>query len=182
MTSKGKLVVYYGCMFSGKTSALIQYISDLGLKNNELIVMKPSVDVRSGQANIKTHDGKIHPCVIYEKDIEITSYVDQYTKVLALDEVQFFDKMFLSEIKRLLGKGISVVASGLDKDYLNRPFGLMPALLDLADEKHHLKAKCEVCGADAEHSFRKAQNNVLILIGQSDYYEARCSNCFNKKD
>ena len=56
-------------MFAGKTSALIQYISERNLKSNEFIVFKPAVDVRAGKAVIATHDGKTHECIVFENEI-----------------------------------------------------------------------------------------------------------------
>lgn len=168
-------------MFAGKTSSLINHISQLNYKPNEFLVIKPSVDVRSGSATITTHDGKSHDCLIYEQDFELGDHVTPFTKLIAIDEAQFFNKVFLSDVKRQLGKGVHVVAAGLDKDYLARPFGLMPALIEMADEKNHLMAKCALCGSDAEYTFRKTDNKVLILIGQSQHYEPRCANCFREK-
>jgi thymidine kinase len=178
MTEIGKLAVFYGCMFAGKTTALLQYISDQNLKSNEFLVLKPAVDTRSGKATISTHDGKSHECLIYDQEFDIFQYITPFIKLIAIDEAQFFNKVFLSDLKRLMGKGINIVASGLDKDYLGRPFGLMPALISIANHQFHLKAKCESCGKDAEFTYRKMQNNVLILIGQDQYYEARCETCF----
>jgi thymidine kinase len=174
----GKLTVFYGCMFSGKTGSMITYISALNLKRDEFIVIKPSVDIRSGKATITTHDGRSHDCIIYEKDMELADHVTQFTRLIAIDEAQFFDKTFFSQLKRMLGKGIHVVAAGLDMDYKARPFGLMPSVIDLADEKNHLKAKCAVCGSEATHTYRKTPNNVLVLIGHSDHYEPRCETCY----
>lgn len=178
MSSSGKLTVFFGCMFSGKTTALIDYLSQQNFKQNEFIVLKPAVDVRSGKATITTHDGKSHDCLIYDQEFDIYQHVSPFTKLIVIDEAQFFDKVFLSDLKRLIGKGVHVVASGLDKDYLGRPFGLMPALISIADEQHHLKAQCECCGKPAEYTFRKSENKVLILIGQKQYYEARCESCY----
>jgi thymidine kinase len=176
----GKLTVYYGCMFAGKTSALIQHLSELNFKQSEFVVIKPAVDVRSGAATITTHDGKSHECLIYDQGFELGEFITPFTRLIAIDEAQFFDKVFLSDLKRFLGRGVHVVASGLDKDYLGRTFGLMPALIELAEEKHHLKAKCAQCGSDAEYTYRKTENKVLILIGQSQHYEPRCSSCYHQ--
>ncbi|MCC6818519.1 MAG: hypothetical protein IT245_06500, partial [Bacteroidia bacterium] len=148
---------------------------------NEILVIKPSVDIRSGNSTITTHDGKSHNCLIYDLDFDLSEHITPYIKLIAIDEAQFFNKVFLSEIKRQLSKGIDVVASGLDKDYLARPFGLMPSLIEMAEVKHHLKAKCEICGGEAEYTYRKTENKVLILIGQAQHYEARCNNCFTTK-
>jgi thymidine kinase len=179
MSVQGKLTVYYGCMFAGKTSALIEYLSNLGLKRNELLVLKPSIDVRSGSNTITTHDGKSHECIIVDKDTDINELITPYIKVIAIDEAQFFDKVFFSDVRRFLGKGIHVVAAGLDKDYLGRPFGLMPMLQGIAHEKNHLKAKCNNCGNEAEYTYRKVDNKVLVLIGNTNHYEARCASCYS---
>lgn len=181
MSVNSNLTVYYGCMFSGKTSALIQHIQTSNLKTNEMIVLKPEIDIRYSKTKISTHDGLNHDCILYHPEFDIFEHVDQYTKALFIDEAQFIDKTFLFQIKRLLSKGIQVIASGLDKDYLGRPFGLMANLIELAENKHHLKATCVVCGKDAEYSHRKIDNKVLILLGQSEHYEARCMECFEKK-
>ncbi len=180
MAEPGKLTVYFGCMFAGKTSSLINHISALNLKPNELIVLKPAVDIRSGNATVTTHDGKSHACLIYDRDTDLNDTITPFTKLIAIDEAQFFDKVFLSEIKRYKLKGIDVVAAGLDKDYLGRPFGLMHSLIEIADVKNHLKAVCSGCGNEAEYTYRKADNKVLILIGQSDYYEPRCESCMTR--
>lgn len=178
MVNQGKLRVYYGCMFAGKTSALIDDISKRNLKSNEFIVLKPSVDIRAGKAVIATHDGKTHECIIFEPEMELLEFITPYIKLIAIDEAQFFNKVILSDLKRCLGKGIDIVAGGLDKDYLGRPFGLIPALMDLTEDKVQLHAKCMVCGEKAEYTYRKVENKVLVLIGQSEHYEPRCKNCY----
>lgn len=177
MSKIGQLKVYYGCMFSGKTSALIEYLSHSGLKPNEFIVIKPDIDIRYSKNSIVTHDGKSHECLIYHSEFDVFEHVTAYTKLLIIDEAQFINKVFISDVKRLLAKGIDVVAAGLDTDYLIRPFGLMAGLVEIANEKNQLKAKCATCGGDAEFTYRKTENKVLILVGQSEHYEARCSNC-----
>ncbi len=182
MSVQGKLTVYYGCMFAGKTSALIEYISKLGLRQNEFLVLKPSIDIRSGNRTITTHDGKSHECIIVENDTDINALVTPFIKVIAIDEAQFFDKVFFADVRRLLGKGIHVVAAGLDKDYLGRPFGLMPMLQTIATEKNHLKAVCNNCGKEAEYTYRKVDNKVLVLIGNTNHYEARCEACYSMKN
>jgi thymidine kinase len=179
MSVQGKLTVYYGCMFAGKTSALIAGLSRRELKRNEFLVLKPAVDVRSGNRTITTHDGKSHDCIIMDQETDINELITPFIKLIAIDEAQFFDKMFFSDIKRFLAKGIDVVAAGLDRDYLGRPFGLMPMLQAIAAEKNHLKATCSNCGKEAEYTYRKTDNKVLLLIGNDNHYEARCESCYN---
>jgi thymidine kinase len=111
--------------------------------------------------------------------MELQDLISPFTKLIAIDEAQFFDKLILSELRRYLNKGIDVAVSGLDKDYRARPFGIIPNLIEMAHHKHHLKAVCQQCGADAEYSYRMTQNHVLVLIGAENHYEPRCEKCFN---
>lgn len=175
----GQLTVFYGCMFSGKTSALINFISQSGLKRNEFTVFKPNIDNRSSKATIKTHDGKTHDCISIDSNDELSQHINPFTQLIAIDEAQFFNKMMMIEIKRLLNKGIHIVASGLDKDYLGRPFGLMPLLIENAHNKTELFAKCD-CSADANYTYRKENNKVLVLIGDDNYYQAKCTDCYQQ--
>lgn len=179
MSQSGELIVFYGCMFSGKTTALIDYISQRQLKPNEFIVLKPEIDFRAGKNKISTHDGKVHDCIAYSSGMELQDLISPFTKLIAIDEAQFFDKLILSELRRYLNKGIDVAVSGLDKDYRARPFGIIPNLIEMAHHKHHLKAVCQQCGADAEYSYRMTQNHVLVLIGAENHYEPRCEKCFD---
>lgn len=178
--AQGKLVVYYGCMFAGKTTALIDYISDANLKAENLLVFKPDIDNRAAKNFITTHDGKKHECIALDKDTVLNELVTPFTQLIVLDEAQFFDKIIFSELKRYLSKGVNIVASGLDKDYLARPFGLMPLLMQHATELNELHASCDSCGNKATYTFRKESNRVLVLIGAKDYYEARCEACYKK--
>ena len=102
--------------------------------------------------------------------------------VVAIDEAQFFDDA-LPEIAELLAaEGRSVLISGLDQDFLGRPFNSMPTLLALADEVTKLTAICTVCGAEATRTQRMvggrpaAEDDPLIVVGgmNDDRYEARC--------
>lgn len=178
---KGKLTVIYGCMFSGKTTKMIEEISQRNLKPHQLIVLKPSTDNRHTPTSIVSHNGQTFPCIPYEQDLDIFTLITPYTELISFDETQFFDKMFLFDIKKILGKGIDIVATGLNLDYRGRPFGLINSLIDIADLPIHLKAQCEVCNNPAEYSYRKTNNNVLFLIGGKEHYEPRCKECFENK-
>ena len=175
---KGQLTAIYGCMFAGKTTALIEEISRRNLKPHQIIALKPSADNRHVESSLVTHSGLTYPCITYQPELEFSTLITPYTELIVFDEAQFFDKLFLFDIKKFLGKGIDVVAAGLNLDYRKRPFGLMTSLIELADHHLHLKAQCAVCQKPADYSYRKLNNNVLLLIGGKEYYEPRCETCF----
>lgn len=177
-TMAGNLTVFYGCMFAGKTTALINFLSQSAYKPSEILVLKPSIDNRASKDKINTHTGITLPCIGIDKDTILDDLITPFTKLIAIDEAQFFDKLIFSELKRYLTKGVNITVAGLDKDYLARPFGIMPMLIGIATAKHQLFAACQVCQAQATHTYRKADNKVLVLIGAANEYEARCESCY----
>ena len=68
--------------------------------------------------------------------------------------------------------------SGLDTDYLGRPFHPMPELLAVADEITKTLAICMQCGNPAKHTQRLIASEDLIVVGAEGMYEARCRRCF----
>jgi thymidine kinase len=74
----------------------------------------------------------------------------------------------------MMMNGVRVVAAGLDKDYLNRDFGPMRALKNLATNQIQVFAKCNVCGGKAQYTYRQSDSKELVLVGHNDAYQARC--------
>jgi len=67
--------------------------------------------------------------------------------------------------------------AGLDTNFRLDPFGAMPQLIRLANEKVVLKAKCYKCGKDAEYSARLKGGTGKIVVGAADTYQPACSEC-----
>ena len=55
----GKIEVFIGPMFAGKTTSLIRRVKELKAEGKKVKVFKPSVDNRYGEDVICTHD-KLH--------------------------------------------------------------------------------------------------------------------------
>jgi thymidine kinase len=100
-------------------------------------------------------------------------------EVIGIDEAQFFDDEIVYVCQTLAEQGKRVIVAGLDMDYLGLPFGPMPKLMAIAEYVTKVHAICMVCGDLASHSFRKSLDNSLVLIGETESYEARCRHCFN---
>ena len=58
----------------------------------------------------------------------------------------------------------------------------MPALMCESDYLDKLRAICVKCGNPASFSQRLINDSEQVLIGETDIYEARCRNCFNKEE
>jgi thymidine kinase len=65
-------------------------------------------------------------------------------------------------------------------DYRGRPFGPIPGLMAVAEYITKVHAICQRCGNLAQYSFRKSQDEQLVLLGEQDEYEPLCRKCYNK--
>ena len=64
-------------------------------------------------------------------------------------------------------------------DFSGRPFGPMPALLAIAEFVTKVHAICMRCGNLAQYSFRKSEDDKVVLLGEKNLYEPLCRNCYN---
>ncbi len=172
-----------GCMFSGKTDEMLRLIRRAEIAGRRVLLVRPTVDSRTEAGSVASRSGVTYKAMSVADSSAIPPVVStERASVVAIDEAQFFDDG-LPEIAELLAaEGRSVLISGLDQDFLGRPFNAMPTLLALADQVTKLTAICTVCGADATRTQRivggrpAAADDPLIVVGgmNDDRYEARC--------
>lgn len=176
---KGRIEVLAGPMFAGKSDELLRRLSRLKYAKKTFSLFKPSIDIRYSTDNVVTHTGtKLLARPVSSAARIIEYWLKNPTEVVAIDEAQFFnssDSMNIVDVsKELAFRGVRVILAGLDMDANGNPFGLMPELMAIADEVLKLKACCAVCGADANLSYHKTQQENLVELGGEDKYEARC--------
>lgn len=169
-TSKGKLEVICGSMFSGKTEELIKRIKKAELDKKNFIVFKPKTDSRSPKDKIISHGKSEIGAKMIENAKEIYSFSKNYD-VIGVDEAQFFDQDLVAVCNKLANDGCRVIVSGLDMDYKGIPFGPMPNLMACAEEVTKVHAVCVETGELANYSYRKNEANDLILVGEKKEYE-----------
>ena len=179
---RGKLIVHTGSMFSGKTSSLEKDMKRFIIAGYKTVAFKPSLDTRSGDEKIVTHDNTSFSAVMVSHIDEVADYLkNNEAEVICIDEVQFLGgevSKILEVIEDLLNEEKTVVVAGLDMDYSAKPFEIVKELMPRADylNKHH--AVCTKCGSDAWVSHRKTDSEDRIVIGASDEYEPLCRRCY----
>jgi thymidine kinase len=109
---------------------------------------------------------------------EILEKVQGRTEVVGIDEGQFLGDSLIDVCMRLADSGKRVIVTGLDTDFLGRPFEPMPRLLAVAEEITKLLAICVRCGNPAVHTQRLVASEDLIVVGAAGMYEPRCRRCF----
>ena len=177
--SNGWIEVICGSMFSGKTEELIRRLRRAEFARQDLILFKPSVDVRYSEKNVVSHRGTEFNAVLVADSKEILDAVKEQ-KVVAIDEAQFFDADLVEVASELAGRGIRVILAGLDMDYTGAPFGPMPALLAAAEYVSKVHAICVSCGNLAQFSNRLVSDTDQVMLGAVEEYRPLCRSCFNK--
>jgi thymidine kinase len=175
---KGWIEVICGSMFSGKTEELIRRLKRAQLAKQKVEIFKPAIDTRYHEVKVVSHDAnEIHSTPV-PSSASIPSLAGD-VDVVGIDEAQFFDEGIVKVCNGLADGGIRVIVAGLDMDYLGQPFGPVPALLAAAEYVTKVHAICMRCGNLANHSFRKADQKDLVVLGEHAHYEALCRDCFN---
>jgi thymidine kinase len=170
----GHLEVICGPMFSGKTEELIRRIRRSQIARQKVQIFKPAVDTRYGETQVVSHSAQSIDSTPVAKSIDILQLVKDATRVVAIDEVQFFDAEIISVVEKLTARGLRVIAAGLDLDYRAKPFGPMAELLAMADSVAKIQAICTICGAPATRTQRLVNSEDQFLLGEMKTYEARC--------
>lgn len=167
-----------GCMFSGKTEELIRRLRRATIADLKVEIFKPKVDTRYAETSIVSHDTTALLATPVDDSSRLLD-ISAETSVIGVDEAQFFDDGLPGVCQELALRGIRVVVAGLDMDFRGIPFGPIPAMLAIAEYVTKVHAICVHCGNLATHSYRLAQGDEVILLGEKEKYEPRCRSCYN---
>lgn len=195
---EGYLILILGCMFSSKSTKLLEFYYRYRLKYNCLLI-NHSFDIRyissindKLEGIISTHNN------IKEKAIHLNSlkqiftskkYYQQYnsTEVILIDEAQFFSDLYKFVIRAINMDNKIVVISGLNGDFKRNNIGDIHKLIPQADDIILNKAICYYCDIPkpAIFSLRITKETKQIVIGNKDKYLPVCryhyNNFINKK-
>ena len=179
----GWIEMICGSMFSGKTEELIRRVKRVVIARQQVQVFKPLLDNRYPEDKVSSHDGLHWDAAIVSSASKILEMVKDGTDVIAIDEVQFFDRTITDVCEQLARRGKRVILTGLDMDFRGEPFGPVPALMAQAETVDKLQAICAVCGAPASRTQRLINgipanyDEPQILVGAKEAYQARCRRC-----
>jgi len=173
--------VYTGCMFSGKTRAIISRTGVFREMGRSVTAIKPAKDTRHAEECFVSHNGDKMQAKRFSLD---SKDMPEPADLLVIDEVQFVSQELL-QTWIFSGSFGYVLAAGLDLDWQGRPFGSMPWLLCVATDVVKLAATCNRCGKAATRSrlldVTQAPTDGSVYIGGADRYEPNCVECFGAK-
>ena len=177
---KGRIEVICGSMFSGKTEELIRRIKKVELADKKHIIFRPKIDSRNPENKIISHAKNEISASIVSSPKEILDLSVNYP-VIGIDEAQFFDQSIVDVCNLLANKGHRLIIAGLDMDFEGNPFGPMPNLMACAEDVMKVHAVCMETGNPAGYSYRKDNNDDLVLIGEKKEYKPLSREAFVKK-
>lgn len=176
---EGWVEVICGPMFSGKSEELIRRVTRSQIARLPVQVFKPKLDDRYSGTEIVSHSALKVEAIPVEGSMGLLKAVNDSTRVIGIDEGQFFDDGIVEIVDNLAATGKQVIIAGLDTDYLRRPFGPIPTLCDRAEYVTKMLAVCHRCGGPALYTQRLVQSDDLVVLGAQDSYEARCRMCYD---
>lgn len=177
----GWIEVICGSMFSGKSEELIRRLRRAIIAKQKVQAFKPVIDDRYSPDDIVSHDERRIECQKIKRAADISNLVDEDTKVVGIDEAQFFGEDLVDICESLAQEGKRVIVAGLDQDYRGKPFEPIPQLLALAESITKTMAVCMVCGAPANKTQRLIESDERIVVGAGEAYEPRCRKCYRPR-
>lgn len=178
--SMGWIEVVCGSMFSGKTEELIRRINRAKIAKQKIQIFKPIIDNRYAKDHVVSHSFLRVEAINVNGPEEILAHLEDNTRIVAIDEAQFFSPSIIDITQRLANRGLRVIIAGLDLDYRGLPFGSMPQLMAIAEFVTKMSAICSVCGNPASRTQKRKveSGSEIVLVGGEETYEARCRRCF----
>lgn len=179
----GRIESITGCMFSGKSEELLRRLTRCVYAKLPFQVFKPEIDDRHGEDCIGTHSEQTLAAVNIPAShpMFILDCLLPETRVVGIDEVQFFNAGIVEVCEALANTGIRVIVAGLDLDYLAKPFGSMPELLTRSDGGVTKVTAICACGNQATRTHRLSKNKEQVEVGAADKYEPVCRTCYLAK-
>lgn len=171
--------IYTGPMFSGKSNGLLNAYDNIWNKSN-VIAFKPKLDDRD-YGVIKSRKSAIVVDAICINDLsEIKEYINDDTRTIFIDEAQFLTGDVSHILELSIDRDIDFYISGLNMTSEQKPFGIMPYLLSIADSITISKAVCFDCNKEAAYSYYKFNKTDDNLVGSDDYIPL-CRKCLVKR-
>ena len=174
----GWIEVICGPMFSGKTEELIRRLVRAQYAKQKVAIFKPKTDNRYSDDYIVSHNKRKIKSIIVDSSDNIYTYKDE-ADVFGIDEAQFFDDGLIEISNQLAKANKRIVIAGLDKDYTGKAFGPIHQLMIDAEYVSKVNAICIACGDPASFTQRISSEKDLVVVGETDKYEARCRKCFH---
>ena len=183
---------FYGVMASGKSANLIQQHYEFTQKNADAWVIKPAID-RTTEPKVTSRIGLECPATIMKeiKWEDIIKRREFYSKVIMIDEVQFFKPKDIDSLVKLADTYNRLIfCYGLMVDVNEKLFPASKHLIEVGAKLHELRTTCQMIGCmnTANHHLRYHKSGYVIRGGDSVVvddgqviYKSVCRQCYDRE-
>lgn len=176
---------HYGVMISSKSALLIINAYNYSRNGVQTQVIKPSFDTRFSSDTVKSRIGIETPALAMPNLQDFTPAPD--TRVLLVDEVQFFSPADIDKLVRIADDmNITVMCYGLMSDSNEQIFPASKRLIEVGAELHLHESSCQIngCMELATHHLRFDKDGRVIRAGDQfalgdSNYKSVCRRHYN---
>ena len=189
MDSSPSLDLIIGPMYSGKSTEILRRLNIFAEMGLRVLFVNSHLDNRSDTV-FSTHNRLLGKDINFDmKKIkcvsELIDMVSEYD-IIGIDEAQMFQNLKDTVLELIETHKKKILISGLNGDYLRRPFGDIIYLIPLCDTICKLNPFCEMCCrynkkiVPALFSKRIIQKSGGIIVGGKETYIPVCRKCFHE--
>ncbi|HNW81444.1 MAG TPA: thymidine kinase [bacterium] len=179
-----KLYFRYGAMGASKTSNALMVEYNYRERDQNALIMKPSIDTREGVDIVKSRIGLGKKAILVFPASNVFEIINEQNIIkkidcVIIDEAQFLSKDQVDQLCDVVDiLSIPVIAYGLRADFRGELFEGSLRLLAMADTIEEIKTVCW-CSRKAIMNARVINGSVIkegeqILIGGNESYIALC--------
>ena len=175
-------------MNSAKTLNLLAVLHNYRSQGKEVLLLKPKLDVRFGQASVRSRSG-------LEADADML--VDANTKLcladfegkscVLVDESQFLPPQIVDQLRELtINLDIPVICYGLRADFRSELFAGSKRLFELSDSIEEIKTTCHFCNRKAIMNLKHVDGKATLAgpsidLGADEKYFPACFQCYREQ-
>lgn len=178
----GHIELIIGCMYSGKTTELIRRAKRYETLHKNIMIFTHKIDTRYVENGISTHNRETMNAIPLESLFSMENSEEfKRAEIIFIEEGQFFSDLYDFVVKCADVYKKTVIVSGLDGDYLRKPFQQIVDLIPHAEHVVKLNALCKECGDGTLATFSKrvVSSTDRELVGSDGVYVAVCRNHYN---
>ena len=101
-----QLKLSVGQCFQGKTEELIRRTKRAQIAKQKIQIFKPKIDNRYSENNVVSHSSIAVEAVPVSSSSQIMELLFDSTRIVAIDEVQFFDEEIINVVSKLARRGL----------------------------------------------------------------------------
>ncbi len=175
-----KLYFRYGSMGSSKTANALMVAYNYQEKNQQALLVKPSLDDRDGAGIMASRIGLSQPCVSVDHLMEMTDAELRSYDCVIVDEAQFCTKDQVARLTDIVDElEVPVICYGLRTDFQRKLFEGSLWLMAWADVIEEIKTVCwcgraATCVARFDANGKMVTEGSQVQIGGNDSYVSVC--------